>query len=508
MLYALSRGSKKRVLYCFQLEFITEICVTMSTINKASVRDELDRIQSEFTTLSKDGKVSAECSVLFKSILILVELVISIFMEKATKKNSSNSGIPPSQTDEDQTTPKKNRSKEETQDSSDTKASNTRTVETITTATVETCSNCHACLQDVACQSVQRRTRIDIIFEKTVEHTDAQVKKCPACNHKTTGAYPEDMHGPLQYGNGLKAYIIHLLVSQMIPLNRVQKQLATLIDVVISQTTMLCYIMKLYYALEQWEADSIKLILATEFIHVDETSMRVNKKKCWIHVYSSGDIVLKFIHKKRGKKAIRSIGIIPRFKGVLIHDCWSSYLSYEHLLHALCGAHLLRELKFIVQSNGYAFARNMKKLLKKTCKKVALSDDKAVSDKEYQRLQKHYRNLITRGEKELPEIPKKPKGKRGKVAKSDAHNLLERMKKYEAAVLLFAKYSHVAFTNNRAERDLRMDKVKQKVSGCFRTFKYAKAYCRIVSYIKTMQNKNISPMVAIQMALTGQIYKK
>jgi len=119
-------------------------------------------------------------------------------------------------------------------------------------------------------------------------------------------------------------------------------------------------------------------------------------------------------------------------------------------------------------------------------------------------LLKRYRNIITRGEKELPELGQRPTGKRGRLAKSDAHNLWERMKKHESSVLLFAKESHVPFTNNRAERDLRMAKVKQKVSGCFRNEEYAKAYCRISSYLQTMANRGYNALVAIQMAIAGQ----
>ena len=131
---------------------------------------------------------------------------------------------------------------------------------------------------------------------------------------------------------------------------------------------------------------------------------------------------------------------------------------------------------------------------------------KKLTEREYQNLQKRYRNILTRGEKELPPIPARQNGKRGRIAKSDVHNLWERLKRYETAVLLFAKRSPVAFTNNRAERDLRMSKVKQKVSGCFRTQKYAEAYCRISSYLQTMANQGYNPLVAIQLALSGQIY--
>ena len=189
----------------------------------------------------------------------------------------------------------------------------------------------------------------------------------------------------------------------------------------------------------------------------------------------------------------------------MIHDSWASYLSYEHCHHGLCGSHLLRELTFIIESNRYRWAKNMKRLLKKTCKKVSKRKAKKLFSKEYERLQKNYRSILTRGEKELPAIPEKSSGRRGKIAKSDAHNLLERLQKHEPSVLLFAKNSYVPFTNNRAERDLRMGKVKQKVSGCFRSDKYAKAYCRISSYLQTMANKGINPLIAVQMVLNGEV---
>ena len=148
----------------------------------------------------------------------------------------------------------------------------------------------------------------------------------------------------------------------------------------------------------------------------------------------------------------------------------------------------------------------MKKLLQETCKKVAISDDRQLVPKDYRNLQKRYRNILTRGKKEMPPIPEKPNGKRGKIAKSDAHNLWERLKKHEKAVMLFADNSAVAFTNNRAERDLRMARGKQKVSGCFRKNEFAKACCRISSYLPTMSAKGYNPLAAVEMALSGKIY--
>ena len=378
---------------------------------------------------------------------------------------------------------------------------------TVTISQVLTCDVCAQDLSGVPCIDHERRTKIDIVFEKVIDHVDAEVKRCPACNASVKGLFSSDRHGPLQYGDGLKAFVINLLVSQMVALNRVQKLVRSMIGVVIAEASLLKFVLRLHQALATWECCATALILNTPAINVDETSFRVDMKNYWIHVYSSGDITLKFLHRNRGKAAIEEINIIPRYGGAIIHDCWKSYLSYHDCNHGLCGSHLLRELTFIVEAHGYAWARDMKCLLQETCKKVSNSTEKHLSDKALVDLQKCYRNILTHGEKELPIIPPKPSGKRGKLAKSDAHNLWERLRVYETAVLLFAKDPHVSFTNNRAERDLRMSKVKQKVSGCFRACEYAHAYCRISSYLQSMANKGYNPLIAIQIALAGEAHK-
>jgi len=476
----------------------------MATIDKTSVREEVNRLKNEFEQLCSEGKVTSEIRILMHSLLVVVELILSVFLEKRTFKNSKNSSLPPSQTSKDDTSLLKTESKGKGRKVSGT-VDNRRTKETTTVARVVTCDTCGTALDNTRCTGHERRTKIDIVFEKVVQHIDAEVKQCPGCESTVKGHFPKDMPGKLQYGDGIKAFAIHLIISQMVALNRVQKQIAAMIDTVISEASLLKYVMRLYQALEDWEASAIERLLKAPSLHVDETSFRVEKKNYWIHVYSSGETTLKLLHRKRGKEAIVGLDIIPRYGGVIIHDCWASYLSYDNCGHGLCGSHLLRELVFVIDSNQYRWAHNMKKLLQETCRTVAKREEKCLSDKEYANLQKRYRNILTRGNRELPILPPKPKGKRGKMAKSDAHNLWERLQKYETAVLLFAKDGNVPFTNNRAERDLRMAKVKQKISGCFRKEKYARAYCRISSYLQTMSSQGVNPLVAIQMALAGLI---
>ncbi len=472
-------------------------------MNKTKVREEVERVKQEFEQLCLADKVAPEMRALMNSMLLIVELILSVFLEKKTRKNSKNSSIPSSQTGKDETAKSDPKSKGKGKKVGG-EISNTRIKEIVTIAKAETCDVCGTLLDQTPCQGLERRTKIDIVFEKVVEHIDAEIKECPNCKATAKGDFPKDMPGSLQYGNGLKAFAIHLIISQMVALNRVQKQISAMIGTVISEATLLKFIWRLHQSLEEWETKSIESILQAPSIHVDETSFRVEGKNHWIHVYSSGGITLKLLHRKRGKDAIVDVGIIPRYGGVIIHDCWASYLSYDHCGHGLCGSHLLRELTFIIDSNRYRWATNIKRLLQETCHIVSKREDKCLTDKEYANLQKRYRNILTRGGKELPEIPPRPKGKRGRLAKSDAHNLWERLKKNETAVLLFAKKSYVPFTNNRAERDLRMAKVKQKVSGCFRRKKYAHAYCRISSYLQTMASQGVNPLVAIQMALADK----
>ena len=476
----------------------------MASVNTTSVREEIARIEQDLTRLGEQGKLSDESRILFRSLLTIVNMLVAVFMEKNTRKTSKNSSIPSSQTGDDKSSATSG-SNGKGLAQNDESFDNSRSVETEEIAPVNHCSECGENLSKVSVTDHERRTRIDIVFEKRIEHVDAQIKRCPCCDQLNKGQFPADLQGPIQYGLGIKAYILNLLITQMVSLNRVQKLLKTLIGRSISEAVMLKYILQLHQALEDWEQEAIRQLLVSPVMHVDETSMRVEKTNHWVHVYSAGEITLKRLHPKRGSAAIDEIDIIPRYGGVIVHDCWASYFSYDNCEDALCGSHLLRELTFIIDSNAYSWAKNMKRLLQETCSKVSKRESKKLTDKEYANLQKRYRNILTRGISELPERPERPSGKRGRLAQCDAQNLWDRLHQHEYAVLLFASRAEVPFTNNRAERDLRMGKVKQKVSGCFRQERYAVAYCRISSYLQTMAYQGYNPLVAIQLALTGKL---
>jgi len=483
--------------------------ILVASVDKQYVREEVDKVKSDFDKLCESGKISPETKVLFSSMFMIMNLILSIFMEKTTRKNSKNSSIPSSQSDLDTSTDYNSRKKANKKNDDNDVASNSKTTQIVVIETVNNCNCCGHDLTNVKAHAHERRTKIDIVFEKVVTHVDVDIKSCPHCKIDVKAHFPKDMHGPLQYGNGLKAYVINLACTQMISLCRIQKLIKAMVGQSLSQASILKYIWTLYNSLEDWETKAKQEILKAPAMNVDETSLNVKSKthkgKHWIHIYCANDITLKYLHKSRGNEAIKDIQIIPKYTGIIIHDCWASYFSYKNNKDALCGSHTLRDLFFIEESNNYQWAKDMQQLLKETCHKVSISVKKKLRYKSFKKVQRKYRKILFDGNNEMPEIPIKQKGKRGRVPKSDAHNLLERLLKYEEAVLLFAKNADVSFTNNRAERDLRMAKVKQKVSGCFRTDKYAHAYCRITSYLQTMANKGMNPLIAIELALTNKL---
>ena len=266
----------------------------MSSLHKTSVREEVDRLKTTFGQLSSKDKLSKECRLLFQGLFMVIELILSIFLEKQTKKTSLNSSKPSSQTDKDETAIADNKTNSKGIDEKITLAGNTRTVETTEIVCVTHCEHCDQDLTDIDCQCMERRTRIDIVFEKTLEHVDVEVKQCPRCQRMVKGRFPSDMLGPLQYGNGIKAYIVQLLVMQMLSLNRVSKMLATFIGRRLSEATLLRTLTRLHLLLEPWEFKVKQQLLSAQCINTDETSCRVDKKNGSIGI--PGSWVISFNH--------------------------------------------------------------------------------------------------------------------------------------------------------------------------------------------------------------------
>ena len=471
---------------------------------KDSIRQKIEDLKKDAEQFLSDESLPKELKFFIKSLMSILEVIVVAFLEKKTRKNSSNSGLPPSRNNGSNGN-RNNKDKEQDRSKLGSQLKNTRVSETFETVSATACKKCCSDLRSIPSIETDERKKIDIVYE-IIEHTvTSEVKKCSECGHKNKGKFPEGMDGKLQYGIGIKASIVNFLMVQMISLERVQEHFRGLIGRFISQAVMLKYLSQFSESLQEWELQQIVKLLQASVIYCDETSLRVNKKNYWIHSYSSGDVTLKFLHEKRGTEAMEDIGILPKYGGTIVHDCWGSYLCYEDLEHGLCGAHLLRELKFIEDSTGDKWATNMKQLLQEAAETVSQRPKmRILKEKEYKRLQSRYRNILTRAEKELPPFPE-PTGKRGRPKHTDAQNLWLRLYEYEASVLFFARVKEVDFTNNRSERDLRDAKLKQKVSGTFRKVEYAKHFVRISSYVKSMRYRGYSSLQAIMLSLQGDI---
>ena len=475
----------------------------MASVNKASLRAEFAAIKTRFTSLCAAGKLSPEGRALIESMLLLFELLLAVFLEKTTPKGSQNSGLPSSQTGPDETARRRPGKKGKGPQTATTDSRARRVVVETVTAPVTECRACGRDLKAIVPVGRERRVQVDIVFETREMTIAAEMKTCPRCRAETRGAFPDDMPGPLQYGPGIVAFAIHLLTAQMLSLKRTAQTLKALTGRAIAEATLLAWLTRLHEALADWETAAIARLLTEPVLHADETALRIDRKQHWLHSVSAGNLVLKHCHLKRGGEALKDIGIVPRYGGVLVHDRWASYFAFENCAHALCGSHLLRNLAFIEQAHGHAWAKRMGQLLLNTCRTVRKQKNKALSEPDYKALRTRYRTILTQARRELPNPPTRITGQRGRVAKSDAENLHEALVKYETETLRFARNPDVPFTNNRAERDIRMAKVKQKVSGCFRTPRYAAAYCRLSSYLQSMTQQGYNPLSAIDIALKG-----
>ena len=266
----------------------------MPTVNTASLREEFEAYQAKFRRLCEQGKVSQECEVLFDGLLMLMRLMLTVFMEKTTRKGSTNSSLPSSRTSPDETAAGKSGAKGKGPDQKIHDNAHTRKVTETTVSAVTECSGCGRDMARVECSGHEKRTRKDIVFEVRTEHVEAEIKTCPDCHTETRGTFPDDMPGPLQYGHGIIAFATHLLTAQMVPLRRVAQTMKALIGHSIAEATLLAWIWRLHEALAEWEQLATEQLLASPILHADETSIRIDGKNHWLHSYSAGDLTLSF----------------------------------------------------------------------------------------------------------------------------------------------------------------------------------------------------------------------
>ena len=366
---------------------------------------------------------------------------------------------------------------------------------------VHVCSRCGTSLTDVPSLDCERRQVFELPPVK-IEVTEHQAEKkiCPICGCLNDADFPEDVRQPAQYGPRLKAFGVYLSQYQLMPYDRLSELFADFFGHNLSQGTLVNANCSCYEILEPVEDEIKKQLIASHVIHLDETGMRIKGKREWLHVVSTEFLTYYAAHHNRGAEANKAMGILPVFKGIAVHDGWKAYFKFS-CLHVLCNAHHLRELLGIAEEDGQKWPNDMIDLLleiKKTAKERR-SIDSWLDPAEVERFEVRYNQIIQMGllENPSPKTPDLPK-KRGRKKQTPAKNLLDRLSKYWREVLAFMYDPAVPFDNNLAERDIRMVKVQQKISGTFRSRRGADSFCRIRGYISTARKNSVSALGAIQ----------
>ncbi len=451
------------------------------------------------------------------------EAVIALFhvfveriqaLEDRVSKNSRNSGKPPSSDGLNKPAPKSRR-KQHGRKSGGQIGHEGHTLKAVSKPDhvkvhrVGECQHCHTSLRKVKAQRHEKRQIFDLPPVR-VEVTEycAEVKCCPHCGKESKGVFPQDVTQPVQYGAEIKAQAVYLNQYQMIPLERVSETFEEFYEHRLSEGTI---VEACQDAAERVApvSQAIKKHLTEQekVVNFDETGARIDGKLHWLHVACTPLLTYYEVQAKRGQVAIEAIGILPEFRGTAVHDGLKSYLTYDKARHGLCNQHHLRELEFIGERYPQEWVSEFGDLLMeiKEAVDLARSTQPCLSEAQLSDFNQRYDELVEVGllANPPPEQPETQEKKRGRKKQSPPKNLLDRLRNHKEAVLAFMFDFNVPFDNNQAERDIRMMKVKQKVSGCFRSERGAKAFCHIRGYISTARKNGQKALSALRQAFAG-----
>ena len=367
---------------------------------------------------------------------------------------------------------------------------------------VTSCSGCGAGLEaePVEYQLLRQVYDIPPLDLEVTEHRVA-VKRCPHCGQQSEGEFPAEATNVVQYGARLKGVMVYLMEGQLLPSERTCEVLDEVLGVKVSEGTLYNTRAQCFKQLEPISSEIHAAIAAAAVVHFDETGMRVNGKLWWLHVACTNGLTYYFVHPKRGAVAIDEMGILPEFEGKAIHDGWKSYAGYD-CEHFLCNAHHLRELQFILERYQQPWAFQMSLLLVTILRQVQAAPDQghtSLPPEQLQAFDARYQIILDQGLAANPSLAPPPGAakKRGRPKQSPPRNLLLRLQSEQASVLGFMYDFAVPFDNNQAERDIRMMKLKQKISGSFRSSDGAKMFCRIRGYLSTLRKQNQNVLDAL-----------
>lgn len=364
-------------------------------------------------------------------------------------------------------------------------------------APCQKCPHWQKC-KGTAC-NVERRYQVDIEIRQTLEAYDCYKVVCPKTNETLKGIFSDDIKGEIQYGTNIASFIVALNTVGAVSAKRVQEIAGSLFELPISTGTV-CKMVARCAEKASYAVSLIKeKVMQLESAHFDETGTRVDGKTGWVHVAGNHELTYLFFG-KRGQNGMTEMGILPHFSGVAIHDCWASYWKFP-VTHAICCAHLLRELNGVMENHPQqTWAKSFRDLLlkmKKLKEKAIARDKSELSYYHLHNIEMQYDEIIQTALEENP-LPEKKPGQKGRPKKGKVRALIERLQKYKGEVCLFVKDFDIEFDNNQAERGLRMIKTKTKVSGCFRTEDGIQNYLTVMSYVGTAKKHGKNAYEAIQ----------
>lgn len=370
------------------------------------------------------------------------------------------------------------------------------------------CEECQCSLHGVETVGYESRQEFDIPEAKAqvTEHR-AYTTLCPKCGKVNKGRFPEPITQPVQYGQRVKAMVVYYNQAQLLPYKRTQEIFRDIHGLPLSEGTLYNINRSGYDKLAEFEEAVKTTIKGSRIAHFDESGLRVEKKLHWLHVASTEQLTHYEVHPKRGKEAMDAIEILPEFQGRAIHDHWKPYFNYG-CAHSLCNAHHLRELTYHHEHYEQAWCAKMKVFLleaKSAVEQQKAEGKKAFSPEVLLGYQKKYHTILQAGLADIPNLPDEGK-KRGKEKQHPSKNLWNRLSTFHFETLAFLYDFTVPFTNNLGEQDIRMNKVKQKVSGCFRSLTGAKLFCRARSYISTVKKQGLNVREALTRVFEGNAF--
>ena len=374
-------------------------------------------------------------------------------------------------------------------------------------------SKCSKCPRHDECMAkakvTESRQVIDaVVTTEVVQYNKCRVTNCPLRGWSRDGRFPEGVNGPMQYGDNLQSLVVSLNTVGAVSIARTHEILANVFDIPLSTATIKSMISRCAGKLADVIPEIGNRLINSDVDNADETGIRVDKKLHWAHVLCNDKYTLITTHQKRGWQAMEDIGYLLRFHGILIHDCWAPYWKHPGgITHAICCAHLLRELTGVQENHPeYTWPTRFKELLlemKKARDRRAEAGDTELSYYYQHKFSRMYDDIIDIAYTETPVPEPKPGKRKGRKKRGKVLALVDRLKEYKASVCLFIKNFAVQFDNNQAERDLRMTKAKTKISGCFRTEEGAQEYLDIMSYVSTARKLGYNAYMAIQNAISG-----